>query len=224
MKNLIGYRFGKLTVVKQLESNKRGEKVWLCKCECGKEKTAKTYNLTSKKITHCGCSKKCKRDDSIIGQKFGRLTVLAFSHTYRCRSSIWECLCECGNVVFSKKHALVHGRTKSCGCYNKETQRKRLYNPDVPDEVRIMTRICKEYKNWVKAVKKKYNDQCDICSSNKQLVAHHIKNYLDNISLRFNVDNGVCLCKKCHTKFHAKYGLHNNTPRQYCKFRKDNNE
>ena len=45
--DLIGQKFGKLTVVVKLSKNKHGEMTWLCKCDCGKERTA-----TSNKLTH----------------------------------------------------------------------------------------------------------------------------------------------------------------------------
>lgn len=224
MKTLVGEKFDKLIVKKEHGRNNRNERLWLCECDCGNEKIAKTHNLRRGLIKHCGCSKQKRRDDSIIGKRFHRLIVVDFSHTYKGRTSAWKCRCECGAECVVTRSALKSGRTKSCGCYNKEVQKLRMYNPDVPDEIRIMTRICSQYKQWVKDVKRKHNNECDVCSGSKRLVAHHIKNYLDNPDLRFNVDNGVCLCKACHTKFHAQYGLHNNTPRQYYDFKENHNE
>jgi hypothetical protein len=53
------------------------------------------------------------------GMKFGRLTVLGFSHKYR-RASYFNVQCECGTVKTVRKDSLYTGRAVSCGCYHKE--------------------------------------------------------------------------------------------------------
>lgn len=61
---------------------------------------------------------------SLIGEKFGKLTVLKQAEDYIYpngnRLSRWECLCECGNIVVVNGNSLTSGRTKSCGCSTKE--------------------------------------------------------------------------------------------------------
>ena len=49
-------RFGHL-VAKELlpEPHVNGERIWLCKCDCGKEVKAATGKLRSGKKWHCGC-------------------------------------------------------------------------------------------------------------------------------------------------------------------------
>lgn len=56
----------------------------------------------------------------MVGQKFGRLTVLSMEKDYKCK-----CLCECGVEVLSRKDHLLRGATKSCGCLKSETASKR---------------------------------------------------------------------------------------------------
>jgi hypothetical protein len=55
-----GQRFGKLTVIRRLLNDKVNQAVWLCKCDCGKEKTYRASNLHSKTSMSCGCSHKKK--------------------------------------------------------------------------------------------------------------------------------------------------------------------
>lgn len=59
MENLIGKKFGRLTVHKLAKPNilPSGEKVtmWLCRCDCGKEKSVSAHNLKSGKTKSCGC-------------------------------------------------------------------------------------------------------------------------------------------------------------------------
>lgn len=52
--NLIGKRFGKLTVI-ELAEIKNQNCYWLCKCDCGGEKVVLGAQLTSGKTKSCGC-------------------------------------------------------------------------------------------------------------------------------------------------------------------------
>ena len=55
------------------------------------------------------------------GTKWNRLTVLEDAvPEKRNRSWYWPCVCECGNTCIIKGEYLRNGRTKSCGCYQKE--------------------------------------------------------------------------------------------------------
>ena len=56
----------------------------------------------------------------LAGNKYGRLTVLRFSHMNKRGSSVWECLCDCGNRAFVEGSNMVFGKTRSCGCLHKE--------------------------------------------------------------------------------------------------------
>lgn len=62
-----------------------------------------------------------KEPKDLVGQKFGRLTVLARAGKVK-YVYIWRCQCECGNIVEVSSESLNHG-TKSCGCLVSETNR-----------------------------------------------------------------------------------------------------
>lgn len=67
---------------------------------------------------------------NLVGERFGRLTVLSFVGTDR-HGSIWNCACECGNMVARAGGNLSSGGTKSCGCLNHIKlghTRTRLFN------------------------------------------------------------------------------------------------
>lgn len=56
--NLIGKKIGRLEVISQAESNKRGRATWLCRCSCGTEKVILGDYLIrrdNKGVLSCGC-------------------------------------------------------------------------------------------------------------------------------------------------------------------------
>lgn len=76
------------------------------------------------------------RCDNLIGQKFGRLTVIERTENYvtpkGTKHSRWLCKCDCGNpnfIIVTGTH-LKSGHTKSCGCFKIDTQFKthKKYN------------------------------------------------------------------------------------------------
>lgn len=52
-RNLIGYKFGTLEVIKKTE--KGGKTKWVCRCECGSEKDFFECKIISNTIKSCGC-------------------------------------------------------------------------------------------------------------------------------------------------------------------------
>ena len=76
-----------------------------------------------------------------------------------------------------------------------------------------------EYKEWRISVFKRDDFTCQKCNEkSKKLRAHHILNWKDNLEYRYDVDNGITLCERCHIKFHSKYGKCNNNREQLDEF------
>ena len=70
---------------------------------------------------------------NLIGQRFGRLTVVAQAEDYifpngECRSQ-WMCKCDCGNEKVVSGKYLIRG-TKSCGCLAKEIMSEVKHQPN----------------------------------------------------------------------------------------------
>ena len=61
-----------------------------------------------------------------------------------------------------------------------------------------------EYEIWRNEVWKRDRWECRLCKSKKQLVAHHLKLFSDFPELRFDVNNGITLCRSCHAKIHKR--------------------
>jgi len=57
--DMTGERYGKLTVVKfRYHSQRRGESMWLCHCDCGGERVVRRGHLTRGDVHSCGCVKR----------------------------------------------------------------------------------------------------------------------------------------------------------------------
>ena len=70
----------------------------------------------------------------------------------------------------------------------------------------ILMRESSDAKCWREAVFRRDGYSCHDCgdSSGGNLNAHHLKQWAEYPSLRFDVSNGITLCKTCHEKRHYK--------------------
>ena len=59
------------------------------------------------------------------------------------------------------------------------------------------------YKEWRMAVFKRDQFQCQKCGTKGDLQAHHIKPWKDCKRERYDVSNGITLCRKCHLEAHG---------------------
>lgn len=66
LENLIGNKYGELTVLKRA-SNIGGKRVkWLCQCSCGRQTIVEGANLKQGNTTSCGCMKNSKAESIIV--------------------------------------------------------------------------------------------------------------------------------------------------------------
>lgn len=128
LKNEIGNTYGYLTVIARAENDKEGRAQWLCQCKCGNQVTVRGKALRNGNTKSCGCYQKERaaqsnmdRVGSLVGKKFGKLTVICengfITHTSGKKSRIYYCECDCGNIVPAAQHQyLAYGDLTSCGC------------------------------------------------------------------------------------------------------------
>lgn len=131
--DLTNQRYGKLVVIERAGSIVRSPKdgkrtAWLCKCDCGKTKIVTGHDLKNGHISSCGCLQGNR--DSLMGQTFGRLTVVDYMGVQRSTISghtdrYWKCRCSCGNETIKPTHELRSGKTSSCGCFRLELGKQR---------------------------------------------------------------------------------------------------
>lgn len=84
---------------------------------------------------------------NLVGQRFGRLVVLAHvnskvegTYEYKCKVQ-----CDCGNVVEVRRGDLSIGRIKSCGCLNAESQYDKYADKETHRRIR---KTLENIKSW----------------------------------------------------------------------------
>ena len=129
--DITGRKFGRWTAVEKVGKDKKNNILWRCICECGTEAVHTTHKLLSGGSLSCGCLKKEKahaRRENLIGQRFGKLVVIAKAedHVYPSGSHRprYKCRCDCGNEVIVMSNSLKNGSTKSCSCLQREIASK----------------------------------------------------------------------------------------------------
>ena len=127
MVDISGQKFGRLTALKPVGKDKYGAVIWLCECACGKKIKTLGGRLRNGQTKSCGCYKKdgtynLAKTIDLIGQKYGRLTVLKYIGSYKFGGGLWLCQCECGKQKKVASSNLQRGGTKSCGCYHKDVR------------------------------------------------------------------------------------------------------
>lgn len=117
-----------------------------------------------------------KRKD-LTGQKFGKLTVLRYSHTNHNGVVYYECKCECGNTKVIGGNNLKNNTTKSCGCLRKERMKKKAktnkggiypfqtpdlkytYNPNKVKEYKLSPKELERYLKELNTKEVKYRGE-----------------------------------------------------------------
>ena len=83
-----------------------------------------------------------------------------------------------------------------------------------------------KYIQWRKSIYSRDFYTCQCCGYKYQagsgiyikLNAHHIYNWKDYPDKRYDIDNGITFCEKCHIKFHLIFGKKNNNKKQLTNF------
>ena len=145
-----------------------------------------------------------KKKNDLIGQIFGRLTVI--SKDFR----RWKCLCKCGKTTYVYSQHLKTGDTKSCGCLIKEPRQNitghhpfqwlyRCITNKAPKKNIMVTLTFDEFLEFTKINKCHYCG-CEIewkrRKTNVQSARYNLDRKDNNIG--YTKENCVVCCKECN--------------------------
>jgi hypothetical protein len=121
---------------------------------------------------------------SLVGERFGKLTVRSYEGADKFRNSTWKCECDCGREIVAYGTLLTRGKIVSCG----QCDSKRAKNPKPTEEELIDTSMVgKRYGRlvvnevYLKLVSEKVGRKmyakckCD-CGNDFEVLATSLKN------------------------------------------------
>ena len=116
-------KIGRWTVLGPYLETERGERKWLCRCDCGTERYVLERSLHSGGSRSCGCVREqnlsATRSYNLEGMTIGDLSVLRRAQdapTDSRRGIKWVCRCSCGKECEVLASDLVSGKKTNCGC------------------------------------------------------------------------------------------------------------
>jgi hypothetical protein len=193
-------------------------------CSCGNIATCSFRKFREgQRCFDCGEKKKKKRmrhSYEYVKEYFEKKGCILTSKEYIKGDEPLDYICSCGNKSKITFYSLHNGsKCNKCGVERTKGEKSVHWNPNLTDEDRISRRHIPGYQDWVNSIFVKDNYTCHKCSQHGgDLNAHHIYNYSTHKLLRTDKNNGLTLCKDCHTEFHSKYSNKNNNLFQLCQF------
>lgn len=227
-KDMRGNRYNRLTVLERVETE-QVKPMWLAQCECGNKTIVGGGEMRNGNTKSCGClhretaaelSKAAFKD--LKNKRFGKLVAIKPTDRRSGHSVVWMCKCDCGETTYASANHLNSGRRKTCGCSRLKNSGEGHYNwnPELTDDDRdTRNRQSNQTRNWRNKVYKRDKYTCQICGVvGGKLNAHHLNGWDLHKDERFDVGNGVTLCRKDHKAFHKEYGYGNNTKEQFLQY------
>jgi len=154
-----------------------------------------------------------------VGDIFNRLTIIEIiSPTEDLPETRYKCKCQCGTIKNYKIYGLYSGKTKSCGCYNKEKAQKLGYNNKLKEGNSTENNLISVYRY---AAKRRNLDctlsksdfhslflsKCHYCGKEPYRIAYRKQcrntftyNGIDRLDnkIGYNLDNCVSCCTTCN--------------------------
>ena len=150
-----------------------------------------------------------KKGQFIKGIKY----QLGYKHTDKTKIKIKEARTRQGSNVWNKgkigmpwsgKSRTIKTR-KKIGDAQKGNKNHNWKGGITPLRIKIRQGIA--WQLWKENVYQRDNFTCKKCEQyGGKLSAHHIEDFAHNELLRFEIDNGITLCRDYHRKFHKIYG------------------
>jgi hypothetical protein len=142
----------------------------------------------------------------LTGQRFGRLTVISFSHQNKGKS-YWKCKCDCGNEVIIYANHLKTLHTQSCGCYQQERtsissithglRRTRFYRIWSHLKERCLNKNTKNYNDYGgRGIKLKWQSFEQFKEDMYESYLDHVKEFGEKQTTIDRIDNNGNYCKE----------------------------
>lgn len=113
----------------------------------------------------------------------------------------------CGEVFHCQPCQIHYRNRRTCSVkcrsidHTQKAKEKRIKKGLTDGQIRRLIRVSEEYKAWRKGVFERDDYTCYYCGERGGYIeAHHIKNFAEYPSFRFDISNGTTLCRKCHDK------------------------
>lgn len=111
-------RFGRWTVLGPMMLTDKGERKWLCQCDCGTQRYVLERSLLHGGSASCGCLRKERvaqtHSPDLTGKQFGELTVIGRAPKNKHGAIQWICRCSCGEACTVQTSPLMTGRKTRC--------------------------------------------------------------------------------------------------------------
>jgi len=197
-------------------------------CRCGNIHKSSTDNVRKRGANCLQCVSFKRSDSQKISEK--ELTDFIISKNYKIINLNYKNVCDKINLICPKGHSVSvsirsfrqnAGRCRQCFYEQNVGQFHVRFVHGRSQQDRYNRNKCRvEHNKWKKELLKKYNFSCYICKKveGNKLCAHHLNGYNWDINNRYNVENGVILCKYHHNLFHKLYGKGDNTKGQFDEF------
>lgn len=121
---MIGQKFYNLFVKERYDNDQQGRILFLCQCDCGKEIIVRGTDLRNGRKKSCGC----KKIKDLSQTKCRKLQPLFPTEERQSGSVVWQCRCDCGNVIKVSARNLTNNNTLSCGCITSSIGEKNIEN------------------------------------------------------------------------------------------------
>lgn len=120
-----GKSIGRWTVLDDYTVTPRGEKKWLCRCQCGSQRYVLERSLKYGESGSCGClaRERVRKavSSELLGQTFGDLKVVGRRRKRSNKGEFWTCLCKCGYTCEATASELRSGKKTHCGCQTEKS-------------------------------------------------------------------------------------------------------
>ncbi len=212
--DLLGKKFGKWTIIGHIprEKCKAGKIKWICQCVCGTIINRNSnYIRNHWNATDCGCS------ITLVGKKFGNLTVIERLGKDSKHVSNYIVKCDCGKIKTYRGHYIISGIVISCGCKRKHSEKNNALRFIFYDYKKNAKKRNIEFSLDIKQVESLVVSECVYCgksNSNKKVIQRSenlgdkffLYNGIDRIdnSKGYTEQNTVTCCKLCN---HMKWDL-----------------